>query len=187
MPDSHRLFIGIDVGDAWSHRLSTTADAAPERIVTWLGGAQLPLAGVFAHMMNELLIHGWDIARAVGAPWRIAEDQAALFFDLFIVEIIRNGYGRMLDDDRPVRPGRIAVEFRSAYTTPVTIVLDSGEASVEEPSGDHDVRIRFRPATLNLVLFHRIGHLQAALTGSLVAWGRRPWLLPAFLRKVRMP
>jgi uncharacterized protein (TIGR03083 family) len=167
--------------------LSTTADAAPERIITWLGGSRLPLAGVLAHMMNELLIHGQDIARAAGVPWRIADDQAALFFDLFLVEIIRNGYGRLLDDDRPVRPGRIAVEFRSAYTTPVTIVLDSGEVSVEEPSGDCDVRIRFRPAALNLVLFHRIGHVQAALTGSLVVWGRRPWLLPAFLRTVRLP
>jgi hypothetical protein len=38
-----------------------------------------------------------------------------------------------------------------------------------------------------MVLFHRIGHLRAALTGSLLVWGRRPWLLPAFLRKVRLP
>lgn len=167
--------------------MRVTADADPERTISWLGGSRLPLAGVLAHMMNELLIHGWDIARAVGVPWRIANDQAALFFDLFLVEIIRRGYGRLLDDDRPVRPGRIAVEFRSAYTTPVSIVLDSGEASVAEPHGGSDVRIRFRPAALLLVLFHRTGHVRATLTGSLMAWGRRPWLLPAFLRKVRLP
>ncbi|WP_216216959.1 maleylpyruvate isomerase family mycothiol-dependent enzyme [Amycolatopsis aidingensis] len=173
--------------DAIADMLSTTAEADPGRVLGWLGGSQLPLAGLFAHMTNELLVHGWDIARAIGTPWRIPEEQAALFFDLFLVEIVRNGYGKLLDDDRPVRPGRIAVEFQSAYTSPATMVLDHGEASVVEPNGDRDIRIRFRPATLNLVLFRRIGHLRAAGSGALTVWGRRPWLLPAFLRKVRMP
>lgn len=173
----------LAVGDI----LGATAGTDPERIVSWLGDSRLPIAGVLAHMVNELLIHGWDIAGAAGVPWSMPEEQAALFFDLFLIEIARNGYGHMLDDDRPVRPGRIAVEFRSAHTTPVTMVLDSGEATVEEVGTDCDVHIRFRPAALNMLLFHRIGHLRAALTGSLVVWGRRPWLLPAFLRKVRLP
>jgi len=167
--------------------LDTTADADPERVIPWLGDSRLPIAGVLAHMTNELLIHGWDVARAAGVPWSIPDEQAALFFELFLVEVVRNGYGHLLDDDRPVRPGRIVVEFHSAHTTPVTMVLDNGVATVEEAGGDCDVRIRFRPATLNLLRFHRIGYLRAILSGSLMAWGRRPWLLPAFLRKVRMP
>ena len=32
---------------------------------SWLGGARVPLAGMFAHMVNEMLIHGNDMARAV--------------------------------------------------------------------------------------------------------------------------
>lgn len=167
--------------------LDTTADADPGRVIPWLGDSRLPIAGVLAHLTNELLIHGWDIARAARVPWRIPEEQAALFFDLFLVEVVRNGYGHLLDDDRPVHQGRIAVEFRSAYTTPVTMVLDSGVATVEEAGGDCDIRIRFRPATMNLLRFHRIGYPRAMLSGSLMAWGRRLWLLPAFLRKVRMP
>jgi uncharacterized protein (TIGR03083 family) len=167
--------------------LDTTADADPERLVTWLGGARLPVAGVLAHLVNELLIHGWDIARAARVPWRMPDAQAALFFELFLVEIGRNGYGHMLDDERPVRRGRIAVEFRSAHTTPVTFVLEDGVATVTDSTQDCDVHIRFRPAVLNMVLFHRISHAGAALRGSLLVWGRRPWLLPAFLRKVRLP
>jgi uncharacterized protein (TIGR03083 family) len=167
--------------------LNVTADDDPERLLGWMGGSRLPLAGVFAHMLNELLVHGWDIARAARVPWPIADEQAALFFELFLVEIIRNGYGHLLDGDRPVRPGRIAVEFRSAWTEPVMIVLESGLATAHEPDGDCDIRIRFRAAAMNLVLFRRIGHARSALTGSLVVWGRRPWLLVPFLRKVRMP
>ena len=41
----------------------------PAETFPWLGGAQVPLAGMFAHMVNELLIHGNDVASAVKAPW----------------------------------------------------------------------------------------------------------------------
>ncbi len=167
--------------------LLLTADADPERTVAWLGGSRLPLAGIVAHLTNELLLHGRDIARALRVPWAIPEEYAALFFELFIVEIIRNGVGAVLDDDRPVRPGRIAVEFRSAHTNPVTIVLDSGTLTIEEPSRDNDVRVYFQPAGMSLVLFHYVSRSRAALTGALRVWGRRPWLLAPFLRKLRLP
>src|SRR5918999_350328 len=165
----------------------THAADDPGGIVEWLGGSRLPLAGVFAHMMNELHIHGRDIARGTGVPWRIPDDEAGLFMDLFVVEIIRNGTGVLLHDDRPVRRGGIAVEFRSAHTVPVTIALGTGVFRAEEPSGRADVRIRFRPAALNLMLFHKTSVVRTALSGAVVVSGRRPWLLPAFLRKVRMP
>jgi len=167
--------------------LRLTAGEDPSRTVSWLGGSRLPLAGIMAHLTNELLVHGRDIARSVNAPWQIPEEYAAFFFELFLIEIIRNGLGTLLDDDRPARRGRIAVEFRSAYTIPVTIVLDTGQVSIEEPSRDNNVRVYFKPATISLVLFHYITRPRAALTGSLLVWGRRPWLLVPFLRKVRLP
>ncbi|MEY9890140.1 uncharacterized protein (TIGR03083 family) [Catenulispora sp. MAP5-51] len=167
--------------------LALTRDADPASTVVWLGGASLPRAGLLAHLTNEMLLHGRDIARAMGTPWPIPQEQAALFFDLFIVEIIRNGVGVLLDTGRPPRPGRIAVEFRSAYTTPVAIVVTDGVVSVEEPGRDVDVRLSFQPAALNLMLFHHVGRLRTVLGGGVRAWGRRPWLLPAFLRKVRLP
>jgi mycothiol maleylpyruvate isomerase-like protein len=167
--------------------LDLTATTDPHRVVPWLGDSRLPIAGVLAHMTNELLIHGWDIARAARVPWHMPEDQAALFFDVFLVEIIRHGYGHLLDDDHPVHRGRIAVEFRSTHTVPVTFVLDNGVATAEEAGQAYDVRIRFRPSSMNMWLFHRIGTFRAALTGQLVPSGPRLWLLPAFLRKVRLP
>jgi hypothetical protein len=167
--------------------LRLIAGEDPSRTFSWLGGSRLPLAGIVAHLINELLVHGRDIARSVNAPWQIPEEYAAFFFELFLIEIIRNGLGTLLDDDRPARRGRIAVEFRSAYTIPVTIVLDTGQVSIEEPSRDNDVRVYFKPATMSLVLFHYITRSRAAMTGSLRVWGRRPWLLLPFLRKVRLP
>jgi hypothetical protein len=167
--------------------LELTADADPESTVVWLGGAALPRAGLLAHLTNEMLLHGRDIARASKTPWPIAQEHAALFFDLFIVEIVRNGVGVLLDVDGPPRPGRIAVGFRSDYTTPVTIVVTDGVVSVEEPGGNVDVHLSFQPAALSLMLFHHVGRLRTVMTGGVRAWGRRPWLLPAFLKKVRLP
>lgn len=167
--------------------LRMTADADPNRTISWLGGSKLPVGGVLAHSMNELLVHGWDISRALGVPWLMPEEYAALFIDVFLVEIIRHGVGTAMDDDRPVRRGRIAVQFRSRHTTPVTIVLEDGELSVEQPARGDDVRVTFRPAVMDLVLFHRIPQARAALTGALRLSGRRPWLLAPFLKKVRLP
>lgn len=167
--------------------LKRTADADPASTVTWLGGSSLPRAGLLAHLTNEMLVHGRDIARATGAPWPIPQERAALFFELFVVEVIRNGVGVLLDLAGPARPGRIAVEFRSAHTRPVTIVVTDGAVSVEEPGRGADVRLFFKPVALDLMLFHRVGRVRTALAGGVRAWGRRPWLLPAFLEKVRLP
>lgn len=137
--------------------------------------------------VNELHIHGRDVARATGAPWTVSPADAALFFKLLLLGVTSYGYGRLLDWDRPERPGRIAVEFRSRHTAPVAMVLTDGRVTVEEPGRAIDVKLFFDPVTLNLMLFGRVGRTRAALTGRVVVWGRRPWLLPAFMRKMRLP
>jgi uncharacterized protein (TIGR03083 family) len=166
--------------------LQLTEGTDPERTVPWLGDSRVPVGGVLAHLVNEMLVHGWDIARAVRSPWPMAAREAAPFFDLFVVGMIRNDVGRLLPSDRPDER-RVAVAFRSRHTAPVTLVLQRGEVRVEEPGGPVDVTLRFDPPTLNLLLFGRVGKARAALTGKLVVTGRRPWLLPAFLRTVRLP
>lgn len=166
--------------------LGQTEHTDPERPVPWLGDSKVPVAGILAHLTNELLIHGWDIARAVRCRWAISSREAAPFFDLFMIGMIRNEVGRLWDvsasSDR-----RVAVAFRSRHTAPVTLVLHQGRVAVEEPGGPVDIRLRFDPATLPLVLFGRVSRIRAALTGKLIVTGRRPWLLPAFLRTVRLP
>lgn len=169
------------------HILRMSDGADPARPVPWLGGSTVPLAGVLAHLLNELHIHGRDIARAVRVPWAVPAHEAALFFDLFLVGVTHYGYGRLLDGHGPAPKGRIAVEFRSEYTTTMTMAMTDGFVTVEKPGGGTDVRLTFDPPTLNLMLFGRVSRPRAVLTGKVVVRGRRPWLLPAFLRIVRLP
>jgi hypothetical protein len=169
--------------------LMLTASQAhdPAQTFSWLGEARPTLAGMFAHMVNELLIHGNDIARAVKMPWAMPARDAALFFDLFLVGIASGQQGRLLDGSKRPLPRRIAVEFRSGYTTPVTMVVRNGQVTTEPAGPGADARVRFDPAALNMMLFGRISKPQAVLTGKVIISGRRPWLMPAFLRTVRLP
>lgn len=167
--------------------LAASQDRDPAQTFSWLGGAPLPLAGMFAHMVNELLIHGDDVARALKVAWAMPAHDAALFFDLFYVGLVSGNKGRLLDGSkRPLRR-RIAVEFRSGYTTPVTFVVRDGTVTAEPAGPGADATVRFDPATLNMVMFGRISRLRAVLTRKIAIGGPRPWLMPAFLRTVRLP
>ncbi|XVV06086.1 maleylpyruvate isomerase family mycothiol-dependent enzyme [Actinosynnema sp. CA-248983] len=164
--------------------LELTEGTDHDRTVPWLGDSRVPVGGVLAHLVNELLVHGWDIARGVRASWPMPAREAAPFFDLFVVGMIRNDTGALLQGPPPSER-RIAVAFRSRHTAPVTLVLHRGQVSAE--NGPADVRVTFDPATLNLMMFGRVSRARAALTGKLFVSGRRPWLLPEFLRTVRLP
>ncbi len=169
--------------------LMLTASQSHDRAETfsWLGAARLPLAGMFAHMVNELLIHGDDIARAVKVPWAVPPEDAALFFGLFYVSLVNGDYGRLLDGSKRPLKRRIAVEFRSRYTVPVTFVVRNGKVTSEPASLGVEAKVRFDPATLNMMMFGRISKSRAVMTRKVVIGGRRPWLMPAFLRTVRLP
>lgn len=159
----------------------------PSGTVGWLGGARPPVIGLFAHLVNELLQHGHDIARGVGRPWSVPSREASYFFEYFMVGLARNGVGALLDGGGPPRERPVVVEFRSAHTTPVTFVLLRGTLTVEEPGRAPDARVTFDPAALTMMLFGRLSRPRAVLTGGIRVSGRRPWLLPVFLRTVRVP
>lgn len=167
--------------------LTASRSHDPAETFSWLGGARLPLAGMFAHMVNELLIHGNDIARAVKVPWAMPPEDAALVFDLFYVGLVSGNTGRLLDGSKRPRKRRIAVEFRSSYTIPVTFVVRNGTVTTEPTGLGVDATVRFDPATLNMMMFGRISKSRVVLTRKIVIGGRRPWLMPAFLRTVRFP
>ncbi|MFE9578096.1 maleylpyruvate isomerase N-terminal domain-containing protein [Nocardia sp. NPDC006044] len=154
--------------------------------VPWLGDARLPVAGVLAHMLNELLVHGHDIGTALRLPWTIPTTDAALFVDLFLFNVLASP-GRLVPSATQYPDRMVSVELLSKHTRPAKVVLHQRKVSVEPPDGQCDVRLRFDPPGLDLMLFGRLSRARAALTGKVLVTGRRPWLLPGFLRVVRLP
>jgi uncharacterized protein (TIGR03086 family) len=53
--------------DAWTDPAAWAGD-------TMIGTAPMPAAVVGPMMLAEFVLHGWDLARAVGAPYEIAEE-----------------------------------------------------------------------------------------------------------------
>jgi uncharacterized membrane protein YraQ (UPF0718 family) len=182
--------VSLDLSKLREHiDLMLTASQSRDRGETygWLGGARLTLAGMLAHMVNELLIHGNDIAQAVKVPWAMPPADAAHFFELFFMGLASGDMGHILEGGKRPSKRRIAVEFRSGYTTPITVVVCDGRVSTEPIGAGADVKVRFDPAALNMMLFGRISKYRAILTGKIIVSGRRPWLILPFLRTIRAP
>ncbi|GAA3240093.1 maleylpyruvate isomerase family mycothiol-dependent enzyme [Dactylosporangium siamense] len=175
------------LGESVDRILAATGSMRPEAPLRWLGDSRVPVAGVVAHLVNELLVHGWDMARALGRPWWMPDEHAALYWELFFVGMLHHDYGTLLNTSLPMPRRPIAVRFRSAYTPSSTVVLGDKRVWLAPPQDPFDVRVTFRPAGFNLMLFGRIGTVRAALRRDVVVGGRRPWRLPAFLRVVHMP
>lgn len=166
--------------------LSRAGDIDPHEIRPWLGGANFPAASHVAHQLNEILIHGLDIARAIDVPWHISTEEAAFTFDLFLMHLLGGDSGKLLGGGG--MPGRVAIEFRSKHTTPVVLTSDNGRISVEPPNGGKvDARIRFDPATMMLTVFRRERLVRAVATGKVFAFGRRPWAAVTYLKGMRSP
>jgi uncharacterized protein (TIGR03083 family) len=187
LPERSRDELAEQIRADAARLLDRAAVLDPDTALPWLGRSTLPVAGLIAHMVNELQIHGRDVARAVGAAWPMPPAEAALFFELFLLGVIRHDYAGLLDTPGPEPDTRAAIEFCSRHTTTVTLRLEHGRVTIAEPGTAPDARVRFDPVILNLMLFGRVSRLRAVLSGRIRISGPRPWLVPAFLRKVRMP
>ncbi|WP_018658025.1 maleylpyruvate isomerase N-terminal domain-containing protein [Actinomadura flavalba] len=167
--------------------LSATSGRDPEETVDWIGGAQVPLCGLLAHLTNELTLHGYDIARRAGAPWPVDPFVAARFLEQFIIGLTRHGPGDLLAGGGKPRDRPITVELHSDHTDPVTLVLADGRVTAEVPGRTPDVRVTCDPTALVMMLFGMRSRTSVLLSRRVRVGGRRPWLLPVFLRTVRVP
>lgn len=178
--------LGAQVRDAVGQLLATSDDLDPARRISWLGNAQVPVAGWYAHLLNELHLHGRDIATATGTRWAVPQRDAAMSFEMFLVAMLRGDTGLLLSNE-PMAGADAAIRFRSRYTTPVVFAVQDDRIVLDPPERTVDATLYFRPAALMQVLFNRLSKPRAALTGQIAVWGRKPWQLSTLLRAVRFP
>lgn len=164
------------------------ASRAPAATVEWLQGTRLWPSTVACHLLEECLIHGYDIARATGSPWPIRRHHALLAVEGGVYPLISALPPTAFVDQEKAGSFRARVDLRLRGGGRMAMVFDRGSLSLDAgPAGDVDAHISADPAALMLVFIGRHGIGKPLLGGKLVAWGRRPWKLARMLTVVDAP
>ena len=147
---------------------------SPESELTWHAQIVLPVTTMAAIVLAEVLIHGHDVAVASGHQWVIDADSARIA-TMGLVPLLPHYVDREATAD--VR-ARVLLSLRGGRGTEsrFVFVIDRGTLTVENPGVRVDCRISADPSAFMLVSYGRLSPLLPALTGKIVAYGRKPWL-----------
>lgn len=163
--------------EASARRLSDDAGDAQETFSWVLAGVNVPLSVLVCHALNELIVHGYDLATADGRRWKVNRDHSALVLTGFLFPIAARLGGVMVDKaaaagvrtcmDIRLRGGRGRAVF----------CFDDGDLTVTPaPTGPVDCHLSVDPAAFLLVAWGRVSQWGPMARGQLAAWGRRPWM-----------
>jgi uncharacterized protein (TIGR03083 family) len=164
------------------------AGANGDDLVYWLGGVKMPLWTIASHLLSELELHGFDIARADGVKWSIDPAHAAVAFEFFAHFLSAEPRTAAGFINQPQAAGLNArIEVRLRGFSRAVFAIDDGVLTIEEPGERADCVVSADPVDLLLVSYNRKGMWGPILRGQLTAWGRRPWLAPRLTRLLRTP
>lgn len=163
-----------------------SADPAEQR--AWIvEGISFPLSTVTYHLLNETLVHGYDIARAAGRKWPIKSSHAAMALGRFAFRVFQTAPPPTFTSTKAARV-RATYDVRLRGGDSFYFIFNDGGLTVEEPSSRTvDCHISADPVAMLLVAFARQSQWTAIATGKLLAWGRKPWLGPQLRGLLRNP
>jgi uncharacterized protein (TIGR03083 family) len=148
-------------------------DLGPDPNATrMLYGIETTSAGVAAGYLGELLLHAHDLARLTGADVEIDARQAHAIIGQYMTLA-----PAFVDPAKARRcAGTYHVSIRGGDD--FTYVVADGRLAVTTGKPDRaDARLVADPVAYVMVTMGRMGTLRAALSGRVVGYGRRPWLL----------
>ncbi len=161
--------------------------SADERLPWLVEGSTVSLPTVTGHLLNETVVHGYDIARADRRRWRIEPSHAAIVLGEFVIPVIEALEPRALVSEH-------AADVRAVYDLRIRgggrfrLRFDRGALHVERaPSSRADCAISADPVAFLMVTWGRRSQWSAIAGGRLMAWGRKPWLGPRFRALLRNP
>jgi hypothetical protein len=167
--DVRALASGIEEGASELERAWGKLD--PNEAIPWHGQLELPVHTVADLVFGDVLVHTFDLSRAIKAPYKIGHDDAVRSF-----AVLADVAPHFVNYDA-------AAGFRGVYDIALrggpryAFAFDDAQLTITEGKPARaDCRINADPATLLLSSEGRVGQAGAAITGKVVAYGRKPWL-----------
>jgi uncharacterized protein (TIGR03083 family) len=170
------------LAEAAAELLEATAHRSGHDPVAFHAGLAVDLAALTCISLGELVLHGYDMATAAGAPWPV---------DPHLAELVLYGY-------RAYFGGLVDPEAARGLTASCAIELAAGGSFVvhftdgqyrTEPdtSAAVDCTITADPAAFLLVASRRISQWEAIALGAFRAGGSRPDLALSFMNLFAYP
>jgi uncharacterized protein (TIGR03083 family) len=165
------------------------AGYSPTDLRPWfVEGTRVPVSTLTGHLLNETLMHGYDIARADGRRWPIKQPHAAIVIRHLFLPVLRELGPRTLVDGAKAAGLRATYDLRIRAGDRLHFIFNDGQLKVEEPgAGKVDCHISADPVAFVMMFWGRRGQWSAIATGKLMAWGRKPWLGLRFKSLIRHP
>ncbi|MGH3914940.1 MAG: maleylpyruvate isomerase N-terminal domain-containing protein [Pseudonocardiaceae bacterium] len=165
------------------------AGADPDEPCPWLvQGATVRRSTLTYHLLNETVMHGYDIAHAAGRKWRIEPAHAAMVLGRFIVPVLQTLDSRVMVNEAKATGVQAAYDVRIRGGDSFHFLFDGGALQIAEPSSRRvDCHISAEPVAFLMVIWSRWNQWSAIAQGKLIAWGRKPWLGPRLRTLLRNP
>ena len=188
-PERHLRVLADRIEGRAAEFFAEQAGRSADELRPWLvEGVKVPRRVLTAHLLNETLMHGQDIARAAGRPWPIDRAHAAMVFGGFLVEALKVLDPRAMVDQKRGKGVRATFDIQLRGDESFVFAFDDGELRIDpDPRPRIDCHISADPLALLMVAWARKSQWSAIARGQLVAWGRKPWLGPRLRLLIRNP
>lgn len=133
--------------------------------------AESDCASAVALYVEELLVHGVDLARTIGRPWAITSEEAIIAIGGLLMVL-----PKFIDADA-TRGFHAVYELRLRGGPTVTMAINESEATFTHGTARRaDCRISADPTAFLLIGANRQSQWRGLFTGKMLAFGRKPWL-----------
>jgi hypothetical protein len=157
--------------------LSTVQTMAPSESRTWIiGDIEAPISMLLCHVLNEIVMHGYDIATAEKLPWPIERADAALVVHGFLLPSLSALGSTMVTDGAKNTTASLDIRVRGGGSA--IFRFDRGAFTIEPgpPSGRVDCHLSVDPAGFLMVSWNRKSQWAEIARGHLLTWGLKPWV-----------
>jgi hypothetical protein len=139
--------------------------------VSWHAGLPVPAYALPLILINESALHGLDVARAERRPWAIPREHAVLALQGVLA------VAPYFLDKGVAGSMKATYEVRLRGGPTAYFKVSDGELAIDNQRPQRvDCKLSVDPVEYLLVGYGRKGRLGPVARGSIVAYGRKPWL-----------